>query len=80
MRHIDVYLDPADPRLLGEQGRRNDGVTIKIEDVDEIKEEIEDNVTIKEEEVDDDDELEMEKATRRPKLTLKLTGLKQEED
>ncbi|CAG5150423.1 uncharacterized protein ALTATR162_LOCUS2654 [Alternaria atra] len=66
LRHIDVYLDPADPQLLGQQGRRNDGVTIKIEDVDEIKEE----------EVDDDDELEMEKATRRPKLTLKLTGLR----
>lgn len=77
LRHIDVYLDPADPQLLGEQGRRNDGVTIKIEDVDGIKEEIEDDVTIKKEEVDDDDELEMEKAIRRPKLTLKLTGLRQ---
>jgi hypothetical protein len=79
LRHIGVYLDPADPSFfeqeeLGDNGSSS-SVTIKIEDVDKIKMEEDDKIMTEEDE-DEEEELGLEKATRHPKLWLKLRGLK----
>ncbi|KAG9192883.1 hypothetical protein G6011_11617 [Alternaria panax] len=79
LRHINIYLNPVGPQLVEEQrgGSSSGDVAIKEDDDNAETERIEDidKFKVKIEEVESDEELEMESATRRPKLTLKLMGM-----
>jgi hypothetical protein len=85
LRRVNNYLDPVVPELFrrlqgagnGGSGGSDSDVTLHVEDVDKVeKKEKTEGVRVTVEEVDDDGEFEMEKATRRPKLTLSTTGLR----
>jgi len=67
LKNINTYLNPVGIQFVGGPGGESSGgAVVRKEAVDKIK--------IKVEEVEADEELEMEPATRRPRLTLRLEG------
>ena len=67
LKNINTYLNPVGIQFVGGPGgESSEGAVVRKEAVDKIK--------IKVEEVEADEELGMEPATRRPRLTLRLEG------